>query len=1107
MGQYPHVYTNLRSTNHMFLKMLSIESICLLATLFGIVYAWLRYTYGYWKRHGIPFMKPLPLVGNATVMFTRTKSFLLYISDVYDDPKMSKEAVVGIYLLSRPALVLREPELIKSVMIKQFQKFPNRIGDSDPVGDPLGAKNLFFQHNPQWKEQRTKLTPMYTAAKIKQLYLLMREIGAELEAHLHKQGKSCVTEVKEICALFTTDLIATTAFGIQAHSFENPNSEFRTHARKFFEVTITRALSFMIAFFYPKWVSTLKIKLFNPEFSAFLRNTIADVMSAREKSNGTRNDLIDVLLEMKKEFVANGEYDEGAQDALIAQAGLFFTAGFETSSTTMSFALYELAKHPAMQGRLRNEICDAFIAENSKLSYETITTLPYLSMVIDETLRMYPVAPALDRVHSPDEGEDPFDLKPYNDYTLPKDMPVFIPVYGLQHDPKYWPNPETFDPERFTPENKKLHEPMAYLPFGAGPRNCIGNRLGLLQSKLGLAHILKNHCVKFCDKTPAEMKFDPMSIGLTSKVGIYLNIVNDELYEQRLNRRAPLLNANLYLTLHNNNAYNLTYVCLTAMKVKTADHALPTEIALTMTAYSCCPLLTVVLLSIVATLIQLWFKHRYNYWSRLKVPYLKPNIFLGNLKPLLTLSTSFGDYFRTLYAEPCFHNAPYFGFFILQTPALLLRDPQLIEQVLIKEFNNFPNRYEAADLHTDPMGALTLPLAKYSIWSKSRREISNLFTSGHIKQKMYPRLVKIAEQLEAYIIHRMNEGGIEVTSAIIEVKEMCALYTTDVTAVLMYGIDTAGLQNNGCEMREQCENLFTPTPRKIVDFFTIFFLPKSVRLLTSKVFTRQYENYMRRLVEQRLKTGHLISKSEDLIDLLLKMQQTLDKTTDNNWLQHPDFIAAQVGVFLLAGFETSSSLLGFILYELAKQPRVQRKLRKEIVRYYSRVRYNGISYGDVLGMLYLNMIVSEGLRLYPTAPFINRECLPNDDQEQTLWYGKKRNCLRIPKYVPAYVSILGLHRDPKYWPNPKLFDPQRFAPENLPSIKPMTYIPFGAGPHGCVGSRLGILQVKLGLVYILRRYRVEMCEKTVTEIKFDPKRFMLEANGGIYLKFVKDDGR
>ncbi|XP_053966371.1 probable cytochrome P450 6t3 [Anastrepha ludens] len=528
-----------------------------------------------------------------------------------------------------------------------------------------------------------------------------------------------------------------------------------------------------------------------------------------------------------------------------------------------------------------------------------------------------------------------------------------------------------------------------------------------------------------------------------------------------------------------------------------------------MSAYSFYPLLTLTLLFITITLLQLWFNHCYRYWYRRKIPYLQPTMFLGNLKPLLLLRTSFGDYFRSLYAEPSFQSAPFFGFYILHSPALLIRDPQLIEQLLIKEFNNFPNRYEAADLQVDPMGALTLPLAKYAIWRKSRRELSKLFTSGHIKHKFYPKLLTIAKQLEEYITRKLTQEDQQLLvdsglATVIEVKEMCALYTTDVTATLLYTTDTAGLKNDGCEMRTQCENLFKPSLRKIVDFFAIFFLPTAVRMLKSKVFTQQYSQYLRRLVEQRIKAGDQHRDSGDLIDLLLKMQQSLDDTTLNDWLRHTDFIAAQVGIFLLAGFETSSSLIALILYELAKQPKIQTKLKAELAACFCKSSSCDISYKKVLQLPYLHMIVTEGLRLYPTAPFINRECLPNG-QEQTLWYEERSKCLCIPKDVPAYVSILGIHRDPKYWPNPQLFDPQRFAPENLPSIQPMTYLPFGAGPHGCIGSRLGILQVKLGLIFILRSYRVEVCEQTLTKIQFDSKRFMLEANGRLYLKFVKEE--
>lgn len=91
----------------------------------------------------------------------------------------------------------------------------------------------------------------------------------------------------------------------------------------------------------------------------------------------------------------------------------------------------------------------------------------------------------------------------------------------------------------------------------------------------------------------------------------------------------------------------------------------------------------------------------------------------------------------------------------------------------------------------------------------------------------------------------------------------------------------------------------------------------------------------------------------------------------------------------------------------------------------------------------------------------------------------------------------------QFWPEPCVFDPERFGPERSRHIHPMTYIPFGAGPHGCIGSRLGVLQLKLGIAHILKQYWVETCERTVSEIRFNPKSFMLESENEIYLRFCR----
>ncbi|XP_070065712.1 cytochrome P450 6g1 isoform X1 [Drosophila virilis] len=520
-------------------KMALTEALFVIVSVLSAIYLWFQRNHSYWQRKGLPFMPPSPIIGNTASVFKQESSFGMYISQVYSEPRMQDEAVVGIYVINKPALVIREPELIKSVLIKDFNRFSNRYARCDPHGDPLGYNNLFFVRNPHWKQIRSKLTPVFTSGKVKQMYPLMVEIAEDLESHLARhrpaQGTEYITEVKDICARFTTDSIATIAFGVRVNSLENPEAEFRSQGRTVVEATLLRSKDYFVAFFLPKLVSLFRVKFYTEKYSNFLRKTINHVMSERERTATVRNDLIDVLVGLRKEAALDPSKPHLANnnDFLVAQAGVFFTAGFETSSSTMAFGLLELAKQPELQERLRQEINEALVEEGGKLSYEKINSLEYLAMVVDEVLRLYPVLPFLDREYQSIQGLPDLSLKPYYDYKMENGTPVFIPVYGLQRDPKYWPNPNHFDPERFSPENRKSIEPMAYQPFGLGPHNCIGSRIGLLQAKLGLVHILKNHYVRCCSQTPKDIQFDAKTIVLQLDKEMFLDIVNDRLYDEK----------------------------------------------------------------------------------------------------------------------------------------------------------------------------------------------------------------------------------------------------------------------------------------------------------------------------------------------------------------------------------------------------------------------------------------------------------------------------------------------------------------------------------------------------------------------------------------------
>ncbi|XP_017132975.1 probable cytochrome P450 6t3 [Drosophila elegans] len=497
-------------------------------------------------------------------------------------------------------------------------------------------------------------------------------------------------------------------------------------------------------------------------------------------------------------------------------------------------------------------------------------------------------------------------------------------------------------------------------------------------------------------------------------------------------------------------------------------------------------LLWLLLLTLLA--LNLWLRHKYAYFRNLGIPYLPASSWspMGNLGQLLFLRISFGDLFRQLYADPLCGGAKVVGFFVFQTPALMVRDPELIRQVLVKNFNSFLNRYESADVE-DTMGALNLPLAKYHHWKESRQCMSQLFTSGRMREVIYPQILDVASDLENFLNRKLRSRP----SRVLPLTRMCQLYTTDVTGNLFYSLDVGGLRRGRSQLLEKTRELFNTNFRKVLDFMIVFFLPKWTNLLRPKVFSENYAQFIREVVEE-----HHDHKKDDLINQLQQFQ--ISRSSDH-YSQHPDFIASQAGIILLAGFETSSALMGFTLYELAKAPGIQERLRQELSEAFGST--STLSYETLNALPYLKMVCSEALRLYPAAAFVNRECTSSEAGGVSL---QPHVDFVVPPGMPAYISILGLQRDEKYWPEPHRFDPERFAPERTKDIHPMTYIPFGAGPHGCIGNRLGILQLKLGIAHILKLYSVEVCERTVAEIRFNPKSFMLKSQDEIYLRFCRD---
>ncbi|XP_012533822.1 cytochrome P450 6A1 isoform X2 [Monomorium pharaonis] len=387
--------------------------------------------------------------------------------------------------------------------------------------EPL-SQHLFNLESKRWRPLRMKLSPVFTSGKLKEMFSLISECADHLVQYMEKIASldEPVVECRELTAKYTTDVIGSCAFGLEMNALSNEDSEFRKMGRKVFSPSWPNVLRTRIRTMFPKLYDMLGYILPQMEITKFFTSIVTETMNYRDTNNVTRNDFIDKLRELKNHPDKLGDVD--LTDTLIAaQAFVFFLAGFETSSTTISNTLYELALNQKIQDKLRKEIDETYAKYGKDLTYDNIKQMDYLDKVFKETLRKYPPVTVLMR-----QSVSNYTFDNSTKVSIPKGQKIWIPAFAIHRDPNFYPQPDVFDPERFNEEAVQSRHPMTYLPFGDGPRNCIGARFAVHQTKLGLVKILRNYKIDVCAKTPIPYVSDPKTfLLLVPKGGIHLKII------------------------------------------------------------------------------------------------------------------------------------------------------------------------------------------------------------------------------------------------------------------------------------------------------------------------------------------------------------------------------------------------------------------------------------------------------------------------------------------------------------------------------------------------------------------------------------------------------
>ncbi|PSN50995.1 hypothetical protein C0J52_08595 [Blattella germanica] len=376
-----------------------------------VIYRYVTKNDDYFKKRNVPYLKPTFYIGNVLPVLTKKRSTTEHIIWLYNQFEGHK--IAGTFQFMLPMYLVRDPDLVKHITVKDFEHFADLPIFIPEDVEPILTKNLQALKGQRWKEMRSILSPAFTSSKLKIIFKLISEIADQLTSHIEEELKKqqtsieqkprtdpvdvYVVDVKDLYTKYTNDVIATSAFGIELNSLQNPDNEFYKMGKSFVTFSVSRFIVFIGYSLFPKIMKFLRFRMIPKHMTDFFRTLVK----------------------------------------------------------------------------------------------ESIQT---------QTLRLYAPAPQIGRKCIKDYPV------PNSELVIEKDSIIVISTGGLHHDPKYFPDPEVFNPDRFNDDNKHNIKPFTYMPFGSGPRQCIANRFALMETKAALVHLLKCFELQTTSKTKLPLQ-------------------------------------------------------------------------------------------------------------------------------------------------------------------------------------------------------------------------------------------------------------------------------------------------------------------------------------------------------------------------------------------------------------------------------------------------------------------------------------------------------------------------------------------------------------------------------------------------------------------------
>uniref|UniRef100_A0A667Y5Y1 unspecific monooxygenase n=1 Tax=Myripristis murdjan TaxID=586833 RepID=A0A667Y5Y1_9TELE len=473
-----------------FLPFFSATTWTLLVLVLTLLLLYGIWPFSFFKKLGIPGPRPMPFVGTIDI--------IVFAHRMFDGRS--------------PVLVLSDPEMIKAVLVKEcYSVFTNR---RDTMGDLAGpfADGIVAAKDERWKRIRSTISPCFTSGRLKQVIMT---------SGLEQRNLSESVDVKTFLAPYSLDVVTSASFSVDTDSINHPDDPAVVYIKRVLKLKFWPLFFLMIFPFASRLFKLLGISLMDMTSVNFFYGVLKKFKDQHQAEDSVSFHLFqvhgDFLQVMVENEIPETEIKNGlTYNEILAQAFLFIFGGYETTSVTLTYILYCLAINPDALQTLQEEI-DANLPRESPITYEGLMGLQYLDQVICEAMRFIPTAPRLERVCK--------KTVQLNGITIPEGTVVGIPVHILHKDPRYWSTPELFRPERFSKDSGEEVNPYAYMPFGLGPRNCVGMRYALLTMKMVIVRLLQSYTLETCKDTVIPLEFN---IIFQPKQPVKLNFVPRE---------------------------------------------------------------------------------------------------------------------------------------------------------------------------------------------------------------------------------------------------------------------------------------------------------------------------------------------------------------------------------------------------------------------------------------------------------------------------------------------------------------------------------------------------------------------------------------------------